>query len=251
MAADSRENLSAVSTKVRPVEMSLFPDMVPDKPVGPILKSVFTGSNADLIAAVAPFYLVGSVVDCTYGEGAWWTRYRPAGLVAHDLHKLDGVDFTALPHADSSFDTVCFDPPYVLSGGESSVALSGDAVGFQERYGIGIGRLKHNGAQAFERLLHAGLAEAARVTRRFVLVKCMEFAQGGGADGGFKDVPYLMRRWGEDLGLRTHDVIVHHTGSGPGGHNIFDPKRARRHHSYLLVLTKRASATSTDRPGVA
>lgn len=47
-----------------------------------------------------------------------------------------------------------------------------------------------------------------------------------------------MRRWAEDLGLATHDVIVHHTGSGPGGHNIFTPKRARRHHSYLLVFRK-------------
>ena len=224
-------------TNVRAVEMSLFPEMAPDKPVGPILPSVFTGSNADLMLAVAPFYLTGSVCDLTFGEGAWWQRFHPDPFVAHDKFKGDGVDFTDLPEADGTYDAVCFDPPYTLSGGESSAALS-DKTGFQQRYGIGIGRLNHSSGRQFELLLSAGLSEAARVSRRFVLVKCMEFAQGGGCDGGFKDVPYLMRKWGEDLGLKSYDVIVHHTGSGPGGHNIFVPKRARRHHSYLLVLAK-------------
>jgi hypothetical protein len=226
-----------MTTKVRPVQGSMFPDIQPDKPVGPILPSVFVGTNADLMAAVAPFYLTGSVCDLTYGEGAWWTRFKPEPFTPHDKFKLDGVDFTALSEPDDTYDSVCYDPPYVLSGGESSAALN-DCVGFQERYGVGMERLGHNGFKPFEQLLNAGLAEAARVTRTWVLVKCMEFAQGGGPDGGFKDMPYLMRKWGHDLGLRTHDVIVHHTGSGPGGHNIFDPKRARRHHSYLLVFAK-------------
>ncbi len=72
-------------TKVRHVEQSLFPHIQPDKPVGPILPSVFTGSNADLMLAVSPFYLTGSVMDCTYGEGRWWDRYRPEGLTYHDV----------------------------------------------------------------------------------------------------------------------------------------------------------------------
>jgi hypothetical protein len=223
-----------VST-TRVVEQSLFPDLKPDKPTGTILPSVFVGSNADLMAAVAPYYLTGSVMDCTYGEGAWWSKHRPVGLVAHDKFKVDGVDFTDLPEPDNTYDTVCFDPPYVISGGESSVNLAGS---FQVDYGIGSGRLEHNSGNKFEAMLRAGLTETARVSRRFVLVKCMEFAQGGGADGGFRDVPYLMRRWGDDIGLKSYDVIVHHTGSGPGGHNIFVPKRARRHHSYLLVFAK-------------
>lgn len=223
-------------TKIRFVEQSLFPDLVADKPTGQILPSVFVGSNADLMEAVSPFYLTGSVLDVTYGEGAWWERFRPETFTFHDKYKVDGVDFTALPEADDSVETVCYDPPYVLSGGESTGAVAD--VGFQERYGIGMGRLKHNSAQAFEAMLQAGLSEVSRVSRRFVLVKCMEFAQGGGADGGFKNIPYLMTKWAEERGLKSYDVIVHHTGSGPGGHNIFDPKRARRHHSYLLVFTK-------------
>lgn len=222
-------------TKVRAVELSLFPDIKPDKPVGPILPSVFVGTNADLMAAVAPFYLTGSVCDLTYGEGKWWDRFRPDPFVAHDKFKLDGVDFTALPEADNTYDTVCFDPPYVASGGESKTL--GD---FQHAYGIGGFRIDGGNAGLGD-LIARGVAEAVRVSRCWVLVKCMEFAQGGGARDDFKDIPHEVTTAAKALGCWKHDQIVHHTGSGPGGHNIFDPKRARRHHSYLLVFRKGAA----------
>jgi hypothetical protein len=227
-------------TKVRSVQVSMFPDIQPDKPIGRILPSVFQGSNADLLAAVAPFYLTGSVCDVTYGEGKWWDRFKPTEFVAHDKFKGDGVDFTALPEADNTYDTVCFDPPYVISGGESSASLADD---FQGRFGIGSKNLGAGDcptiAHQFERLLREGLSEAGRVSRSLVLVKCMEFAQGAPHD--FHDTPQMMKTWAHEFGMRTHDVIVHHTGSGPGGHNIFDPKRARRHHSYLIVFKKTAA----------
>ena len=218
-------------TKVRPVQLSAFPDIQPDKPVGPILPSVFVGTNADLMAAVAPFYLDGSVCDLTYGEGKWWDRFRPDPFVAHDKFKLDGVDFTDLPEPDNTYDAVCYDPPYVASGG-----LSAQLPEFQHRYGIGSARID-GGNKNLHGLAVAGLREAIRVTRGFVLVKCMEYVSGSGRNA-FADVPYLMTATALDSGCFKHDQIVHHTGSGPGGHNIFDPKRARRHHSYLLVFRK-------------
>ena len=55
-------------TKPRHVQLSAFPDLQPGKPIGYILPSVFQGTNADLMAAVAPYYLTGSVCDLTYGE---------------------------------------------------------------------------------------------------------------------------------------------------------------------------------------
>lgn len=225
----------------RAVEQSLFPDMAPDRPVGPILPSVFTGSNADLMLAVAPYYLTGSVLDVTYGEGAWWTRYTPTDFTAHDLMKLDGVDFRALPEADDSIDTVCYDPPYVISGTHSSERLGDE---FQNRYGIGLHNLPvmqntAGGTSAFEALIIGGLLESLRVARRWVLVKCMEFSQGNHvpAARSFHDIPHLVTSTALAAGWLKHDQIVHHTGSGPGGHNIFEPKRARRHHSYLIVFT--------------
>jgi len=219
------------------VQLSAFPEIQADKPVGAILGSVFTGTNADLMKAVAPLYLTGSVLDVTYGEGKWWDRFTPDPFTFHDLHKVDGVDFRQLPEADSSIDTVCFDPPYVISGGK------GDED-FQGRYGIGGHRLKMTnsggGNAALHDLIRGGLAESMRVARRFVLVKCMEFAQGGGVhnDYGtdFHDMPFAVASWAVAGGWIKHDTIVHHTGAGPGGHNIREPSRARRHHSYLLVF---------------
>lgn len=216
----------------RPVELSMFPDLAPDRPRGPVLGSVFVGSNADLIAAVAPLYLTGSVLDVTYGDGKWWTRFQPEPFTFHDLHKVDGVDFRHLPHEARAFTTVCFDPPYVASG---SAATNHEAGEFRARYGIdretGYG---HEG-ELLE-LIVAGLAECARVAQRWVLVKCMEFT----SSRRFHDMPQLVKTAALILGLVTHDVIVHHTGPGVGGHNIWTPVRARRHHSYLLVFEVQA-----------
>lgn len=218
-------------TKARPVQASMFPDIAPDKPTGRILSSVFVGTNADLMAAVAPYYLTGSVLDVTYGEGKWWERFKPQ-LTAHDL-KLDGVDFTALPETDASYDAVCFDPPYITTGGlgsSSARIYSGRGGGLRDRYG-----LAQRSQDELWALISGGMSEAARVVRPggFVLVKCMDFADTGLTLGHRRVLDIA-----DDLSLECHDLIVHHTGSGPGGHNIFDPKRARRHHSYLLVFVR-------------
>lgn len=228
----------------RDVQESMFPDLVPARPQGWIMPSVFRGNNAELMAAFADYYLDGSVLDVTYGDGKWWDRYKPDSFTCHDLHKVDGVDFRALPESDASIDTVCFDPPYVISGTASSDRLGPD---FQNRYGIGLDNLKvavntAGGTAAFEQLITDGLTECLRVARNWVLVKCMEFSQGNHvpAARSFHDIPHLVTVRALELGWLKHDQIVHHTGSGPGGHNIFVPKRARRHHSYLIVFAKGA-----------
>jgi hypothetical protein len=210
----------------RPVQQSLIEGM--ERPTGRIVGSVITGTNADLMHAIAPLYLTGSVLDVTYGEGGWWRRFKPEPFTAHDLYKLDGVDFRALPEDDASVDTVCFDPPYTISGGvETSTAGE-----FLDRFGIG-----NLGGSAFYSLIFGGFLECMRVGRTYVLVKCMEFAQGE----QFHDIPTELTNLATTHGRVLHDRIVHHTGSGPGGHNIFNVKRARRHHSYLLVFAKAAA----------
>jgi hypothetical protein len=205
----------------------MFPDLRPATPIGPILPSVLQGDNADLIAAVAPFYLTGSVLDVTYGEGSWWKRFRPDPFTAHDLYKRDGVDFRSLPEADASIDTVCFDPPYVPQGGTGSDA---GAV-FRDRFGL----LEESTPWTSTRdLMVDGLVEACRVARVYVLVKCADFVSGGRFHVGH----HWILDAGRAAGWDCWDVIVHNAGSGIGGHNIFDPVRARRHHSYLIVFKR-------------
>lgn len=214
-------------SNARPVQGSLIPDVSPDRPTGAIVGSVQSGSNADLIARLAPLYLTGSVLDCTYGRGRWWTKYRPAELITHDI-ELDGVDFRALPEDDRSVDAVCFDPPYIPQGGYATSTQQD----FANRFGL-TSRSRLDIWSFFD----DGMAECARVTRRWVLAKCCDFVNGGQFCLGH----LKMIDAGERAGLTVHDLIVHHGGAGPGGHNIFTPLRARRHHSYLIVFERRGA----------
>ena len=77
-------------------------------------------------------------------------------------------------------------------------------------------------------------------SKRYIHGFVTEFSQGSHVQPwrSFHDIPHVVTTTALALGCWKHDQIVHHTGSGPGGHNIFDPKRARRHHSYLLVFAK-------------
>lgn len=223
-------------TVTRDVQMAMFG--APEKAVGPILKSVVPGLNADLIAAVAPLYLTGSVLDVTFGRGMWWKRFTPSSFVTHDL-ELDGVDFRDLPHADDTFDAVCFDPPYVARHG-AAPAVSRRDQSFRDRYGLTESR-SNSESRA---LIVAGLGECARVSRRWVLVKCNDYTNGRKLHLGH----VLVLQEAERLGLRCHDLIIHASGTGPGGGQIHTVLRARRAHSYLVVLEK--PARRRRRPGV-
>jgi hypothetical protein len=215
----------------RDEQLCLLPG-VPGRYVGRDVPSVVRGTNADLVATVAPLYLGGDVVDVTYGLGAWWRRYRPASFVAHDLDPTrgDGVDFTALPEPDESYDTVVFDPPYVPTGGLATSTL---AATYRDAYGL----IQRSNGELRE-LIAAGLAECRRVLRPtgWLLVKCGDYTNSSG--------PLVLgHRYvldvADTLELECWDLIVHHTGSGPLGVNVARWRRARRHHSYLLVFRRR------------
>jgi hypothetical protein len=213
----------------RAVQPSLWPELAPDKPFGPIIGSVFVGTNAELIAAIGPLYLTGSVCDLTYGKGGWWKRYQPDVFVAHDIDptKGDGVDFRHLPEPDDTYDAVTFDPPYIAQGGDKDQR----GADFRDRFG-----LVQRSTNGMWRMIGAGLIEAARVTKPggFVVTKCMD------AVSGQLDLGHVrMITIGQVIGLGVHDLIVHHGGPGLGGHNIKMIQRARRHHSYLIAFRVR------------
>lgn len=224
---------------LRPVQTALIER--DEHPVGPIPESVSFGDNSALIAAVAPLYLTGSVLDVTYGRGMWWRRFTPAPFGKHDL-ALDGVDFRDLPHENRSWDAVCFDPPYVPRQGPAPATKIVDRA-FRSRYGLDIPR----GPRELERLIFEGLAECARVSRRFVLVKCCDYV----ASRNLYLAHVALIAEGERLGLRLHDLVIHAAGVGPGGRQILTVRRARRAHSYLVVFAvPKARASRADSAGM-
>lgn len=225
-----------MSPIVRPIQGAFLEGM--ERPVGPLPLSVIAGTNADLMAAVAPMYLAGSVLDVTYGNGdtagGWWRRFTPDPFTFHDL-AIDDVDFRALPHDDTEFDTVCFDPPYVPVGGGPH---NETADRFRLRFGLDYGPSGYRSESALVELIALGMAECCRVAREYVLVKCMEFV----SSGRFHDMPLEIALMARAAGWKKHDQIVHNSGTGPGGHNIWTVKRARRAHSYLLAFSPSSSA---------
>lgn len=206
----------------RPLQLGLI-DGADDRPVGPLVTSVIHGSNADLVHAVAPLYLAGSVLDVTYGRGGWWRRYQPATFRGHDL-ATDGVDFRELPYSDRSWDAVCFDPPYLPQGRGTDPR----GAEFRDRYGLA--EVQTGG---LGELVREGIAECSRVARTWLLVKCCDYVNGSRLNLGHLDVI----GHAQDAGLYVHDLLVHAAGTGPGA-RILTPRRARRAHSYLLVFSR-------------
>lgn len=214
----------------RPQQQSMFPELRKPVNVGPLVGSVITGNNADLLAAIAPLYLHGrTVLDVTYGRGRWWTKYRPESLVFHDL-AIDGVDFTDLPYDDKSFDVVCYDPPYQHGTGSSSSS-------FQHQHRFGTNRYRNE--RELTDLMIEGLKEALRVSADLVLAKSMRFIVHNQLFHG----PFMLATEAVQHGYEIYDHIIHHSGVMPGnGWQIRQQTRATVRHSDLLVF-RRLSCT--------
>ena len=197
------------------------------------VESVVTSRlNGPLIATAAKLWIGDDdlVVDVTYGKGNFWTVYRPARLVAHDL-KIDGVDFRRLPEGGGSVDVVVFDPPYIAQGGRSSST----EPEFLDRYGL---TDCPKTVPESLRLISHGMTEGARVLKPGgrLMVKCMDYVSGGRLVLGRHHVVTTALT----LGLEQVDEFVHHSGTGP------QPKRdrqlhSRRSHSFLCVFRSKSS----------
>lgn len=125
-------------------------------------------TNAHLVRDVARLgYITGDVVDLTFGQGNFW-HLVDVKVVAHDI-KGDGVDFTKLPEADETYDTVVFDPPYKLTGTPTPE--------LQARYGLEA----QVSWQERMSLIRQGATEGLRVCKvgGHLLVKCQDQVASG------------------------------------------------------------------------
>lgn len=142
------------------------------KPI--ILATDSWSHNGYLIADVADLgYLRKEwlTLDPTYGEGVFWSIWRPDVLVATDLNPKkspggDSVDVTDMPWGDRTFDATVFDGPYRLNGKPD--------MPYDDRYGTDVRR----DWQWRMRLLVDGAKECARVTDKILLVKCQDQVVG-------------------------------------------------------------------------
>lgn len=138
---------------------------------------------------------------------------------------------------DNSVPVVCFDPPYISTGSKDTSSVEA----FYDRYGLG----DHRGWKAIRQLIDDGLAECARILapRGYLLVKCMDYVEGGHKVWN----TFHVSARAETLGLQLVDRFIHLTGSGPQPMTNLDgspreQRRAREVSSMLLVFTKSAAA---------
>lgn len=188
-------------------------------------------NNAALIADVWRLYGRDDaiVLDPTWGRGRWWTEIVPKNLICHDLYKLDGVDFCALPEADASVDIVAFDPPYVAKGGR----LTSGMGEMDDRYGQ---RLCAATPDELQDDIDRGMTEAHRVLvdGGQLWVKCKDYVSSGKL---FPGTFFVQCRALMVLGMEIVDRFEFVTSEGaqpPGRRQV----HARRNSSTLFVFKK-------------
>lgn len=166
----------------------------------PVLSAYRWATNGEMIAAIAKvgwLHRDWKTVDPTYGEGTFWSAWKPEVLLASDLDAAKSptgtsVDATNLPYPSQSVGAVVLDPPYQLRGTTSS--------DMDVRYGVAT----YETVEGRHALMRAMLTEAARVVipGGTVMMKCQEQV----CSGSFWDQPYLMRQHAEAAQLPLEPV---------------------------------------------
>lgn len=190
------------------------------------INAVATRDNALLMAECAELgYLNGTVLDATYGLGAFWKRWQPDHLIRLDrFTKADLVaDARRLPFRNYSIDSVVYDPPYKLNG--TSTGFGPSAL--DARYGVASG---YRSIAEKHALLLDGTVEALRVAKRFVLVKCADQI----ASGKYNPQTFMVWERAVSHGATLVDLlyVVGGREQPPGTRQL----HARRNHSALLVF---------------
>lgn len=194
---------------------------------GTVQSVVECRENGPLLAAAAQLWIrpADRVIDVTYGQGNFWTKYRPPLLESHDL-AIDGVDFRSLPELDATYDVVIFDPPYITQGGRDTSTIPD----FLNRYGL-VDVPKTSGE--LEELIAAGLKECSRILKPKgrLMAKCMDYVNGGRLVLG----RHFVVTKALELGLEQVDEFIHYSGLGPQPPGRTQ-QHSRRAHSFLCVF---------------
>lgn len=187
-------------------------------------------------------YLPEPVLDATWGLGNFWTLYRPDRFVGCDIDPARALhvrcDYNALPFADRCFASCTYDPPFKATHGW------GRRGSVHERHGTNGGRndliTRFGAAPHAYRSIDGGLAECARVTRRFLVVKVQD-QQDSGYEWQVGEVVLAAER----LGWRMHDQLHQPNSVGQPVDQV--QRTARRNYSTYVVLTRRASTVKDNR----
>lgn len=137
-----------------------------------------------------------TIADVTFGKGAFWRKTLHLNVLGSDLLTVPDRphDFRNLPYEDKSFDIVVLDPPNIHSPGNQ---MSDDRY---QNAASTRGML----CSDIRQLFRDGIAEAGRVARRQVWVKCKDQVSAGQQCWLHVDV----LRDAEELGMVGRDLFI-------------------------------------------
>lgn len=187
-------------------------------------------TNAEAIVGAARLWWNKGdrVVDVTYGEGKFWTLWRPPDLVCHDLYKLDGVDFRDMPEQNGTYQISVLDPAYVVPGGLETTSVAD----LHDRYGMGTTEKNPSDQR---RVIRDGIVEQRRVIAEegLLFYKVMNYVSSG--------IRHHCVRWAyddlDDLGFNVVDEFYVLNNGGPQSQDT--QIHARNNISTLIVARKR------------
>jgi hypothetical protein len=148
-----------------------------------------------------------TVLDMTYGSGKFWDGSARVAVTGLDLDPARAPnvvgDFRALPFADRSFDVAIFDPPYHTDMGRGKSSIMGARFGTFATL------------PELEAAVRQGCAEAWRVARLGVIVKCQDYIHASR--------PVWMSDWVRSALGEPYDFAMQ-----VRPHKITDPKWSRQ-----------------------
>ena len=199
-------------------------------------------TNADAIRAISDLY--GDIeADVTFSSGKFWNGvgYEPSVKldIAPPMKTVkdketgektlipvrDDVmtgDSRNLPFPDDSFQSVMFDPPFIVAHGKASI------IG--NRFG------SYRTMKDLWQFYDDSLSELARVVKKggFIVWKCQDTVSSGRQ---MLSHVHIINKAIES-GLYVRDIFILLAKSRVKPHNMTVQKHARKYHSYFLVLEK-------------
>lgn len=196
----------------------------------PVLAAGHWRTNGEMIADVARLYFHHGdrVLDCTFGEGGFWTNVdlELLDLVGTDINPAKcygtgrAMDFRALAYANGEFDVTVFDPAYVSTGGRGTSTLTS----MIDEYAMH--STEKSPKLQWENVILPGLAECVRVTAKPRRRTKTQAGRKGGvvlfkvsnyiSSGSFHNFQRQAADAFDQLGLRMTDQFIYtRQGAGP------------------------------------
>lgn len=206
--------------------------------------SAYVGNNADIFPNVLKLHVKNGakIADVTYGKGVFWKKVKTDEYQLFPSDIAEGIDCRNLPYADSSFDAVVFDPPYMegfYREGNTVKAGAGTHNSFRNHYSNGDEAPANRGAKwhaAVLEMYDEGGREVHRILKDsgVFIVKCQDEVSANRQNLTHVEIINSFA----EIGFFCKDLFIVVRPNKPGMSRVITQVHARKNHSYFLVFVK-------------